>query len=194
MKRHLLVLAFALPLFVAARDASANADLEASLRFEADAIGGIVTTIDSVLSSATRGRVSEASVKAHRAAKDLAKQADDLCRAKQYEACYQRLRASKKAVMPAAREVLAIGVPADVHSIVASELDTAAKRVAAMATMLENKTTPEATAAYKKAKALYLEGKALYAMGKERAAFAKLEPALVQLDIAIRAVWASAAK
>ena len=195
MKRHLLVLAFALPLVVAVREASAdNADLEASLRLEADAIGGIVKTIDSVLTTASRGKLSAASVEAHRTAKELYKQADELCRTRKYEACYQKLRASKQAVMPAAREVLAAGVPADVHQIVANELEAAAKRVSGIAALLKDKTTPEATAAYKKASALYQEGKTLYAKGSEREAFAKLEPALGQLDIAIRAVWTGSVK
>ena len=192
MKRHLLVLAFALPVLVAAsREASANPDLEASLRLEADAIGGIVTTIDTVLATATRGKLSDAGVAAHREAKELYQQADALCRARKYEGCYRKLRAAKQAVMPAAREVLALGVAPDVRRVIASELETAARRIAGIATLLRDRATPEATAAYKQAVALYQEGKALYANGHEREAFAKLEPALAQLDIAIRAVWTS---
>ena len=166
--------------------------LEQSVRLELDVVGGLVEGIDAILTDSERGQLSAEAVEAHREAKRLYAEGKQLVTEGQYPAGYRKIRGAKRAVMPAVEEVYSKGIPMDVHQAVAKQLDASAKRVEAIADAVAHHATPEARAAYDKARGHWQTGESQYRGDQIRPAFKELEACLADLDVAIKEIWKTA--
>lgn len=177
--------------FSQANTTFSSAELRASVGIEIECLANLVEAIDAILEESERGKMSAKGKRSHSRAKELYREAEDLYRAKNWKASYRKVRDAKRAVMPAATEVLARGVDPETRKAVAEQVRCAAARVSGIAELLKEDSPPAAAAAFERAESLYTEGNSLYEAGRYRDAFRRLEACLTELDKAIRELSAA---
>lgn len=156
---------------------------------EVDYLTAVTEWLDLYLTEFAGKPLSAAGAEAHKQAKATWAEAKAALEAGKYGEAHDKVKAAKKAAMPAIEEVVKSAPPEWLQKTVAQQFLAMAKSVDAAAEALKDKAPAAAKKEYEQAKKLFQEARKLYDGKKVKPALKKFDEALGHFDKALVDVW-----